>query len=149
MIVLLSIIFSLNIFTYQNEEVKFDDTQDNIYIYFKGLHCHKCAVNLSKLLKYENVKIIYYLKELESFSAKASIYSGLNKMYVKKEILFTDTDSKKMNKKNPFVEIVYNGKSKVFHYEYIFADDLQNSIKKDFIKSLKEDYGFKLNEDYK
>lgn len=149
MIILMSIIISLNVFTYQNEEAKFDDEQKNIFIYFHDPYCHQCAVNLSTLLKYEKVNIIYYLRNLEDYRAKASIVSDLNKMFNNKEIFFTNTDSDKINKNNPFVEITFNGKSKIFQYKEIFQDDVLNSFKKEFIKSLKEDYGLKLNENSK
>lgn len=145
----MSIILSLNVFTYQNEEVKFDDQQKSIFIYFKDPYCHQCAVNISVLLKYEKVKIIYYLKNLEDYRSKASIFSDLNKMFVNKEILFTNTDSDKINKNNPFLEITFNGTSKIFHYKDIFEKDLRNSFKKEFIKSLKDDHGLKLKEESK
>lgn len=146
MIIIMSIILGLNVFTYQNEEVKFDNKENNIFIYFKDPYCHQCAVNLGSLLQNKEVKIIYYLRNLEDYRAKASIVSSLNKMFTKKEIFFTNTDSDKINKNNPFLEITHNGKSKIFQYKEIFQDDVLSSFQKEFIKSLKEDYGLKLKE---
>lgn len=146
MIILLSIIFNLNVFTYQNEPANFDFKKKEIFIYLNDPHCHQCIDNLAKLFKNESVNIIYSLQNLEDYRTKASIFSKIDKMFLKKELYFANSKIEKLNSgsPSPFIEIIFNNKSKIYNYDDIFNTELSNSIKDNVKSDLKNIFGFNI-----
>lgn len=146
MIIFLSIIFNINVLTYQNETENFDFDKKSIFIYVSDPYCHQCLDNLGELFKDENVNIVYFIENLESYSTKAGIFTRVDKIFSQKELFFTNEKSDELNVANPFVEIIFKNKSRIFDYNEIFDKELSNSIKPEVILELKENYGFKLSE---